>query len=323
MNTITNYLLQNTQHEIEQRRLNRFIPDIPGISDVPTGHVPILQDALFFQNKDVFISKHSRYAAYPEHSHQFLEFNYMVQGECQQIINGEPITLSAGDLLLMDTGSTHSIQPLGEQDILCNLLFHNNHLSLEWLGDLKSKNSLLYQALLHQSSSKRQRFALIRANEDNQIQRIMEQLLTEYFLPSDFSESIISHYIPILLYEIARHLPELTSDQFEQATHEPFYKALDLIDRQYAQLTLNDAARILNFNKNYLSNLIKDKSGKTFTELLNEKKLKKAQLLIQSTKLPINEIAQQVGYSNRTYFYKNYNDYFGHSPAFDRTQDTS
>ncbi|MBF6626510.1 helix-turn-helix domain-containing protein [Aerococcaceae bacterium zg-BR9] len=323
MKTITQFLLQESQHEIEQKRLNRFIPDIPGISDIPTGHVPVLEDALFFTNKEVFISKHSRYADYPEHSHQFLEFNYMVQGKCQQIINGEMITLTTGDLLLMDTGSTHSIQTLGEQDILCNLLFHNNHLSLEWLGNLNSRNSLLYQALLHQSASQTKRFALIKANDDQRIQQIMEQLLTEYFLPSDFSESMIPHYIPILLYEVARHLPELTNAQFEQAAHNPFYKALDLIDRQYANLTLTDAAQILNFNKNYLSNLIKEKSGKTFTELLNEKKIKKAQLLIQSTKLPINEIAHQVGYSNRTYFYKNYQTYFGHSPAFDRQENNT
>lgn len=36
----------------------------------------------------------------------------MVQGTCQQVINGELITLNTGDLLLMDVDSIHSIHAL-------------------------------------------------------------------------------------------------------------------------------------------------------------------------------------------------------------------
>nr|WP_276931932.1 hypothetical protein [Globicatella sulfidifaciens] len=54
MKAITNYLLKETQHEKEQKALGRFIADIPGISDLPTGHVPQLNDSLFFKIK-IFI----------------------------------------------------------------------------------------------------------------------------------------------------------------------------------------------------------------------------------------------------------------------------
>lgn len=115
MKTITNYLLKETQQEKEQKALGGFIADIPEISDLPTGRCS------FFQNKDIYISKHSRYAKYPEHSHNFLELNHMVHGTCQQVINGELITLNAGDLLLMDVDSIHSIHALNEEDINCNI----------------------------------------------------------------------------------------------------------------------------------------------------------------------------------------------------------
>ena len=115
---------------------------------------------------------------------------------------------------------------------------------------------------------------------------------------------------------MARNLPEIKKDSFEE--HSPYLQVLNLIDTQYQKLTLNEAAIQLNFNKNYLSNLIKEKSGKTFTELINQKKLQKAQLLIQSTRLPINEISHIVGFSNRTYFYRKYLNFFGHKPGDDR-----
>lgn len=319
MKTLTNFLLDDTFHEQQQKNLGKFIPDIPGVTDFQTGHVPQLSDNLFFQNKEIYISKHSRYAPYPEHSHLFLEVNYMFQGSCQQVINGELLTLNQGDILLMDIGSVHSINTLQQQDILCNVLFQNNHVSLEWLNQLKGKNSLLYQSLLNQNHHQNDggKYLLIKAgSKANNISYLMERLLSEYFLPQDFSEAMISNFLPILLYEIARNIPEIIEENFDNSN--PYLKILKLIDTQYQTITLSEASKQLNFNKNYLSNLVKDKSGHTFTELINQKKLQKAQLLIQSTRLPINEICNQVGFTNRTYFYKAYKKYFNHSPSSDR-----
>lgn len=119
----------------------------------------------------------------------------MVHGTCQQVINGELITINAGDLLLMDVDSIHSIHALNEEDIMCNILFQNNHVSIEWLNQIKSRNSLLYQTLLNQTNSNqtKEQFALIRSQgESSQINHILEQILTEYFLPCDFSEAIFN-----------------------------------------------------------------------------------------------------------------------------------
>lgn len=77
----------------------------------------------FIKNKDIYISKHNRYAPYPEHSHEFLEFNYQLSGNSSQTINGEKYVLSEGDLLLMDSGSIHSIDSLGKDDILLNIYY--------------------------------------------------------------------------------------------------------------------------------------------------------------------------------------------------------
>src|SRR5699024_12522266 len=99
---------------------------------------------------------------------------------------------------------------------------------------------------------------------------------------------------------------------------DPFIQGREIIDTDYASVSLSEVSERLNYNKNYLSNLIKEKSGSTFTELLNEKKLMKAQLLIQSTEMPINMIASEVGYSNNTYFYKKYKEYFQHLPGEER-----
>lgn len=299
-----------------QREKKAFVPDFEDIENSIAPHTPKLRSNLFFKNKDVFISKHNRYARYPKHSHEFIEFNYQMNGKSEQIINGEKYILQKGDLLLLDTGSVHSISPLNEDDILMNILFSNKMISLDWLRQANVTDSILYKILLTTNSlvEDNTNFLIFRDNEDSHLQKILSQMISEYVFSQPFSNQIISSYLPILLYELSREYP-IDYKLFKTSNNDPFIQVLEIIDTEYEYITLDDISNRLNYNKNYLSNLIKEKSGSTFTQLLNEKKLMKAQLLIQSTEMPINMIASVVGFSNNTYFYKKYKKYFNALPS--------
>ncbi|HFU4519059.1 TPA: helix-turn-helix domain-containing protein [Streptococcus suis] len=317
MNQLDQLLFAKTEHELLQEKQG-FVADYLDIQSA--SHTPKVSQQFFFQNKDIFMSKHSRYAPYPEHTHQFLEINYVYKGHCRQRINDQLFDLKEGDILLMDVESRHSIEALGDEDILINILFQNKGVSINWLKQLQGENSLLYQFLLSDSSQhfKRNNFLLLHTEEDTPVRQIVLEMMTEYFLPQDFSQQMLKHYLPLFFYHLARLLPtvEKTVDlQLEEST---YAQVLKIIDREYATIGLAELAQRLNFNKNYLSNLIKTESGQTFTQLVNQRKLMKAQLLLKTTQLPIQEIALSVGFSNKTYFYDKYKETFGHGPKEER-----
>ncbi|HEM3628656.1 TPA: helix-turn-helix domain-containing protein [Streptococcus suis] len=317
MNQLDQLLFAKTDHELLQEKQG-FVADYLDIQSA--SHTPKVSQQFFFQNKDIFMSKHSRYAPYPEHTHQFLEINYVYRGHCRQRINDQLFDLKEGDILLMDVESRHSIEALGDEDILINILFQNKGVSINWLKQLQGENSLLYQFLLSDSSQhfKRNNFLLLHTEEDTPVRQILLEMMTEYFLPQDFSQQMLKHYLPLFFYHLARLLPtvEKTVDlQLEEST---YAQVLKIIDREYASIGLAELAQRLNFNKNYLSNLIKTESGQTFTQLVNQRKLMKAQLLLKTTQLPIQEIALCVGFSNKTYFYDKYKETFGHGPKEER-----
>ena len=305
MNQLDQLLFAKSEHELLQEKRG-FVADYLDIQSA--SNTPKLSQQFFFQNKDIFMSKHSRYAPYPEHTHQFLEINYVYKGHCRQRINDQIFDLKEGDILLMDVESRHSIEALGDDDILINILFQNKDVSINWLKQLQGENSLLYQFLLSDSSQyfKRNNFLLLPTEENTPIRQILQEMMTEYFLPQEFSQQMLKHYLPLFFYHLARLLPtvEKTVDlQLEEST---YAQVLKIIDREYATIGLAELAQRLNFNKNYLSNLIKTGSGQTFTQLVNQRKLMKAQLLLKTTQLPIQEIALSVGFSNKTYFYDKY-----------------
>ena len=59
----------------------------------------------------------------PEHTHLFLEANYLLPGQETEIVAGKDLALKAGDLLLLDVGMPHAIQDFGKDDLLINLIF--------------------------------------------------------------------------------------------------------------------------------------------------------------------------------------------------------
>ncbi|WP_127582063.1 response regulator transcription factor [Paenibacillus koleovorans] len=84
-------------------------------------------------------------------------------------------------------------------------------------------------------------------------------------------------------------------------------------------LTLNDAAGIVNMSPSYLSSLFKRETGKSFIELLTEIRMDKAAELLLRTDLPVYLIAEQVGYDNINYFGRAFKKEKSVSPSQYRT----
>ena len=64
----------------------------------------------------------------------------------------------------------------------------------------------------------------------------------------------------------------------------------------------------------YLSSSVKQATGKTFKDLLLEKRLRVAAGLMKSTNLPVEDIIAAVGYDNTSFFYRKFRQYYGVSP---------
>lgn len=80
------------------------------------------------------------------------------------------------------------------------------------------------------------------------------------------------------------------------------------------QISLNDVAGYVHLHPVYLSRLLKNKTGKTFKEILTEVRLKKAEKLLKTTSLKHYEIAEAVGFSDAQYFSQVFKKVYGMTP---------
>ena len=83
-------------------------------------------------------------------------------------------------------------------------------------------------------------------------------------------------------------------------------------------LSVGDVADAMYMNPDYLSRVFKSKKGIALKEYILEEKMHAAQVLLQTTNLPISIIASKLGYDNYSYFSQVYRKVMGVSPTSER-----
>ena len=80
-------------------------------------------------------------------------------------------------------------------------------------------------------------------------------------------------------------------------------------------ISLSDAAEAVGLTPTYLAHLVKKETGRTFLELLTERRLDRAKELIVHTALPISKIAESAGFGDFAYFTRRFKQLTGLSPS--------
>lgn len=89
---------------------------------------------------------------------------------------------------------------------------------------------------------------------------------------------------------------------------------LSYIENNYRDGELTALAESLHYDIYWLSREIKQRTGKTYTELLQAKRLNQAAFLLATTNRNIVDVAAAVGYDNISYFHRIFQKKFGVTP---------
>lgn len=93
-------------------------------------------------------------------------------------------------------------------------------------------------------------------------------------------------------------------------------EALQFLEDHYSEhITMSSVANYLHVSNSYFSKLFKEKAGKTFSQYLQELRLKKSLPMVKSSRYKIYEIAERVGYSSYRQFSKAFCDQYGMTPT--------
>ncbi|MED4234855.1 AraC family transcriptional regulator [Priestia megaterium] len=284
--------------------------------DIYTNQSNFVIESEKFLNQDnmIMIRKHTRFVDFPKHKHNYIEINYVYNGELNQKVGNQKISLQQGELLFLNQHIEHEIQACSEEDIIINFIIQPKFFDFifSFLTTENRISNFLINSLYN--STQNGQFLYFKVSEVESIQDLIKRIIIEIMSPAFMSESTIKLYMGLLMVELIKHADKAEHTEDYPVQHYLIVESLKYIDQHFQSASLYELASKLNQPDYALSKEIKKATNYTFKELLQEKRLIKAKELLESTDIPIASVIDQVGYDNVSYFYRIFKNKYNQTP---------
>lgn len=289
--------------------------------DAKTGEID--SSVVLGNGKLIDIRPHTRFVHFPKHTHNYVEFVYMCQGTTTHIIDNDPIILKEGDLLFMNQHAAQEILPAGKEDIAVNFMILPVFFD-EVLRMMAPEKNMLRDFIVNCLTRKDagSHYLYFDMERVLPIRNLMENLIWIMLKSPSYSRTLSQTTMALFFMNLMDH-----ADRIHAAEHsweeELTIRLLNYIETKYPEATLGAFADDVGVDIYTLSRLIKKQTGRTFKELLIDRRLRQADFLLVHTTLAVTEIAVAVGYENTSYFHRTFRTRFGMSPKEYRKQNES
>ena len=276
-----------------------------------SGDGVVRQEKLLSDGELIRTRVHTRFAHFPEHTHDYIEAVYMCQGSTTHIINGRRLMLSEGEILFLGGSARHEILPASEGDIAVNFIIRSDFFAstLDMLGAEKAHiRASLLQTLFGGQNNGYLHFEVAGILP---VQNLIENLIWTLTGKEQNAQSINQATMALLLMQIMNYSERLIKNEQWDKT---ITDVLDYIENNYKDGSLLELSSLLHYDFYWLSREIKARTGKTYTEHLQKKRLSEAAGLLKATSLSVEAVALAVGYENKSYFHRLFSKRFGTSP---------
>ncbi len=221
------------------------------------------------------------------HIHSSAEYIYLLDGEMILSVEGKSFTMKKGDAALILPNQAHSYKTQKESEsYLCVF-------STDYTPDFFEKYKL------YEADTPVFTFDEVEKDYNDILQRTTSVFQTKamlYAICAVFEYRSTFHKRDLKFYDTVAEIIQYIEDNYA------------------SNISLASLSEKLGYNYNYTSNLFNSTFGTSFLQLVNEYRIAKADILLESTDLSVTEISIQCGYNSLRSFNRNYLAIKGKSP---------
>ena len=220
--------------------------------------------------------------------------------------------MNEGETLILNQYARQEVLPAEINDIAVNFIilpqFFDNALFL--LGEEETPlRRFIIDCICDRESENG--YLHFRAGDILPIQNLIENLIWTLSHNTLNRRKSNEFTMGLLLLQFINHSDRLITSDDEKSV---IVKSLQYIETDYRDGSLAALAEGIPCDASWLSREIKRKTGKTFKELLLEKRLSQAAYLLANSQIKVSEIAAAVGYNNISHFYRIFKEQYKMSP---------
>jgi len=146
----------------------------------------------------------------------------------------------------------------------------------------------------------------------SEFENLYLQILREYIGHSPYKNKIIGNLFVVLLLKIKEYFWSDYNPIYEGNRSSQIVKAFkETLEKHYRDLAsgeiqtvfqVQDYARVQSLHPNYLSNVIKSKTGRSVGNWIADKTIAEAKSLLKNSSIAVKQIAFQLGFSESSHF---------------------
>lgn len=254
--------------------------------------------------------------SYPHRHDDFYEILHIAQGSGSYTIDGQTYAMAPGMIFFVSPGQIHelSLSPdvQGHIFLFTSFFYHFNKsdpfklFELPFFYNIQGKASPLQLA--------------------NQAQSL---LFSEYFQkaieeasnPGPDTDDLLRALLDLILIEAKRLYVKDRADLMPQKNLLLVKRFKQLIEQHAAEnWSISQYAKQLGISANHLSETVKANTGRTSSQLIDDRMLLEIKRLLKHSKLSVSEIAYQLHFNDQSYFTKYFKKLEGVTPKEWRAQ---
>lgn len=234
------------------------------------------------------------------HYHNFIEFFYVLDGNCLHLLNGVPTKIISGDACLLTPNDVHKFEHANETFLHRDILLQTDYFK----SVCKLYSDTLYDNFVDATLNKQ--FHMTSA-QLNQLERLVQPIALNPDIQNSFCPGAVCTFI--ITAFIDRYL--------NIQTQYPIWitKLLSLLSAP-ENFTIDQQVliRTLPYSQEYICRTFKKMIGKTITDYFNEQKMQYAYTLLQTSSYSIEQICERINFHNTSYFYRLFKSIFHITP---------
>lgn len=246
------------------------------------------------------------------HRHDYFYFNYCYKGVHEYTTAQNKIVVEENDIYAGQPFVSHRHMPQKSDDGVLVCIFIKPELVYKTLLPYINTSESMTNFLIRPSTDKYSEESIhFNLKNDYNIRKLLELMIIEYANSTENTQSILRSLASAMIMQVAR---KYSQQQDKLQTLSLSSQIIKYIGEHDASVTLQEVATKFSYHPNYISSLLKKETGKSFSQILLEKRMAHALVLLHGTTLPIDNISAILGYSNPSNFHKAFREYYGKSP---------
>lgn len=248
----------------------------------------------------------------PLHRHNYFEMFYVYQGRCTSTIEGVEREFRAGDLCLYSLQAKHFCFLPSDEDVVFDFIIRKSAIDDAMLQMLS--NSDVFSKFFIDSirGEDRKTSMTFQVRGDNEISFYLLKMIITYFENPDGGGNLMRSLLACLFQELAGQYRQQADEQSRREQDGlSVSNVIQYIEQNYQSATLQQTAQHFYYSPRGLSNYLQKYTGKKFSQIVQEIRLKKACNLLKDPNIPLDSIPAIVGYSDRHYLDKLFRQSYG------------